>query len=106
MNTQHNKLAVLTITSVFAAPVLAGGSAQHFSKAVTHSAQAVAHSTAAGVKLVSGVAAVPLMITGEIGKASGQLGEAMWDEANTELPITDETITAGPAPADAVKEEE
>lgn len=106
MSKQHNKLAVLTITSVIAAPALAGGSAQHFSNAVNHSAQAAAHSTAAGVKLVSGAVAVPLMITGEIGKASGQLGEAMWDEANTELPITDETITAGPAPADAMKEEE
>lgn len=106
MNMRRNKLAVLTITSVFAAPVLAGGSVQHFSNAVKNSAQAVGHSMAAGVKLVSGVAAVPLMVTGEIGKASGQLGEAMWDEANTELPVTEEVITAGPTPAEAVKEEE
>ncbi len=52
--------------------------------------------------------AIPLMISGEIGKASGEIGEELWEEANTPLPITEEVITAGPRPADAMnnKEEE
>jgi hypothetical protein len=106
MNKQRNKLAVVLITSAFAAPVLAGGSAQHFSNAVNHSGQALGHSTVAGLKLVSGAASVPLLITGEVGKASGELGEALWDEANTELPIGEDVITAGPSPAEAVNGEE
>lgn len=106
MNKHRNKLAALVITSAFAAPVLAGGSAKHFSNAVNHSAQAVAHTTVAGLKLVSGAVAVPLLVTGEIGKASGQAGEALWEDANTELPVSEEVITAGATPAEAVNGED
>jgi hypothetical protein len=84
----------------------ANGSLQHFSNAVDHSAQAVAHSSAAGIKLVSGAVAIPLMIGGEIGKASGDIGEALWDDANTPLLITDDVMTIGPSPAKAMKDEE
>ncbi len=87
-------------------PVFAGGSAKHFSDSLDHSAQALAHSTVAGFKLVSGAVAIPLMISGEIGKASGEIGESLWDEANTPLPITEEVITDGPTPAEAMAKEE
>ncbi len=87
-------------------PVFAGGSAQHFSDSLNHSAQALAHSTVAGLKLISGAVAIPLMMSGEIGKASGEIGEALWEEANTPLPIAEEVITAGPTPAEAMAEEE
>ncbi len=87
-------------------PVYAGGSAQNFSDSLDHSAQAVALSTVAGLQLVSGAVAIPLMITGEIGKASGEIGESLWEEANAPLPITEEVFTAGPTPADAMAEQE
>jgi len=87
-------------------PVYAGGSAQHFSDSIDHSAQALGHVTVAGLKLVSGAVAIPLMISGEIGKAIGEIGETLWDEANTPLPITEEVITDGPTPADAMAKQE
>ncbi len=87
-------------------PVYAGGSAQHFSDSLDHSAQALGHVTVAGLKLVSGAVAIPLMMSGEIGKASGEIGESLWEEANAPLPITEEVITVGPTPADAMAKEE
>jgi len=95
--------AMLLILSM---PVIAGGSAQHFSNSLDHSVQALGHSTVAGFKLVSGAVAIPLMISGEIGKASGEIGESLWDEANAPLPITEEVITVGPTPAEAMAKEE
>ncbi len=97
--------SVATLLSL-SMPVFAGGSTQHFSDSLDHSAQALAHSTVAGFKLVSGAVAIPLMIGGEIGKASGEIGESLWEEANTPLPITEEVITVGPTPAEAMAKEE
>jgi len=98
-----SSIAMLLSLSI---PVIAGGSAQHFSDSLDHSVQAIGHSTVAGLKLVSGAVAIPLMMSGEIGKASGEIGESLWDEANTPLPITEEVITVGPTPAEAMAEEE
>ncbi len=97
--------SVATLLSL-SMPVFAGGSAQHFSDSLDHSAQALGHVTVAGLKLVSGAVAIPLMISGEIGKASGEIGESLWEEANAPLPITEEVITVGPTPADAMAKEE
>lgn len=89
------------------APAAAGGASQHFSNALANSLEAIAQGSVAGLKLVSGAVAVPLMISGEIGKVSGQAGEELWQEANTHigtpLVITDDVITAGPSPAEAMK---
>lgn len=102
-----NRIIVIAVILLgLSTPVFAGGSAQHFSDALNHSAQAMAHSTAAGIKVVSGVVALPLMMGGEIGKVSGDIGEALWDEANTPLPIGEDIVTAGPAPAEAMNREE
>lgn len=102
-------LSRITVSSLLllglSLPAFASGSTQHAAASVEHSVQAVAHSTAAGVKLVSGAVAVPLMLSGEIGKAAGEIGEALWEEANTPLPIADEVITAGPSPAEAMEKE-
>lgn len=106
MKTRIRTISSVAILLGLSLPACAGGSAQHFSDALDHSAQALAHSTAGGFKLVSGVVAIPLMISGEIGKTSGEIGEALWDESNTPLPITEEVITAGPTPAEAMSEEE
>ena len=106
MKTTTRVLSAAGVILSFSMPVFAGGSAQHFSDSIDHSAQAIAHSTVAGIKLVSGALAIPLMMSGEIGKASGDIGEALWEEANTPLAITEEIITAGPTPAKAMTEEE
>ena len=46
---------------------------------------------------------MPLSVAGGIGRASGEAGEALW-QAGTDgpLPIGDETVTAGPNPAEAL----
>ena len=105
----HWKRGMLTgaMGIALSAPAVAGGASQHFSNALANSLEAIAQGTVAGLKLVSGAIAVPLMISGEIGRVSGQAGDELWQEANTPigspLVITDDVITAGPAPADAMR---
>ena len=106
MKTSNRIITTVVVVFCMSMPVFAGGGAQHFSDALNHSSQAVAHSTAAGFKFVSGAVAIPLMVGGEIGKAGGDIGEALWDEANTPLPISEDIITTGPSPAEAMEKEE
>ena len=88
----------------------AAGSLQHLSEASVNSAQAIGHSSVAGVKIISGIAAIPLTVAGEIGHVSGEAGEILWDEANKPigepLEITDEVITAGPSPKDVIQSQD
>ena len=99
------------ITSILFGSANAGaaGPSQHMSQASGHSAQAIAQTSVAGVKVISGVVAVPLMAVGELGKASGQAGHALWDSANQPigepLAITDEIITSTVAPDQAMQGE-
>jgi hypothetical protein len=106
MKVRSSCLVATVFSLASAMPASAGGAAEHFSESLAHSAQAVGHSAAAGFKVVFAAAAVPLMIVGEIGKASGEIGEELWEEANRPigepLAITEETVIAGPAPAEAV----
>ena len=106
MKTRIRNITSTAILLSLSMPVFAGGSVQHSADSLDHSAQALAHLSAAGIKLVSGTVAIPLLMSGEIGKASGEIGEALWKEANTPLPITQELITAGPTPAEAMANEE
>ena len=90
--------------------VSAQSSLQHSSQAVTHSIQAIGEGMMAGAKLVSGVAAVPLQAAGAIGGLSGDMGDSLWEAANAPasgpLPVTDDVITIGPPPGEAVKQGE
>jgi len=105
-NTKILTVAVLmTLGTTQAA--YAQGSAQHFSEAVGHSAQATGHSIVAGAKLASSAVAVPLIVIGGVGQVSQAAGEDLWDIANqpigAPLPISDETVSVGPAPNIAIK---
>ena len=93
-------------TLFIAMPASAGGSLQHFGQSLEHSAQAVANGTVGSLKVISAAASLPLMAAGEVGKVSGELGEELWEEANTPLPISDEVVTAGPRPEQAMQEPE
>jgi hypothetical protein len=44
--------------------------------------EAIAQIPVAGIKVASGVVALPLMFVGEIGNISGQAGEALWEHAS------------------------
>ena len=104
------KLVIATSMIFGSASVMAAGPSQHLSQASAHSVQAIAQTSVAGVKIVSGVVAVPLMLVGEVGNASGQAGHALWDSANQPigepLAITDEIITSTVSPEQAMQGEE
>ena len=105
------KKIVLSI-SMIASLLLAGqnamaeGSVRHSGQALTHSVQASAHSVGAAAKLTSAAVALPLVAVGAVGHVSGEAGKALLEEANsdfnTPLTVSDETVTAGPAPDQAV----
>lgn len=89
--------------------VLAQGSVQHSGQASKHGVNAIGHSMAGGGKLISGAVAVPLTAVGSVGKVAGDAGKEMWNNATAPigepLPVTEDTITAGPPPAKAIQVE-
>ena len=105
------KKIILSI-SMIASLLLAGqtamaeGSIRHSGQALTHSVQASAHSVGAAAKLTSAAVAIPLIAVGAVGQVSGEAGKVLLDEANGDfdkpLTVSDETVTAGPAPDQAV----
>ncbi len=99
MRKQSCILFLLGFLLMTAQPAIAQGSLGHSIQASKHGSQAGAHSAVGAAKLTSGIVAVPLIAIGEVGKAVGSTGEAMWDEANEPLPIASETVTAGPPPS-------
>ncbi len=109
MNRFISHIVGLVLFVGMSSSVFAGGSAKHFSDALANSAQAIAHSTIAGLKLVSGIAAIPLLAVSEIGNVSEEIGETLWEEANQPigepLTITDDVVTAGPSPDEAIEME-
>lgn len=107
MKSFRNHIPSLILLLAVAANSSAQNSFQHSGQAVTHSLQALGESMVAGAKLVSGVAAVPFKAIGAVGELSGQMGDSLWQAANAPvgapLPVTDEVITAGPSPGEAIK---
>lgn len=86
----------------------------HAEEAVKKSAQAsgnasasAAHSIAATGQITSAASAIPLKVVGSVGAVSAKAGESLSNIANapigTPLVITDEVITAGPPPSEAMK---
>jgi len=87
------------------AQVYAQDSTQHASQANKHSALAVSHGAASGAKVASAAVAVPLIVAGSAGVASAAGGSALLDSATkpAPLPVTEVTITADPAPNQAMQ---
>jgi hypothetical protein len=90
----------------FARDTHASKAVKHAGAAGSHASRSAAHSVAASGQVVSGVIAVPLMSAGAMGAASAQAGEALWEAsaapAHGPLEISEETVTAGPAPDQAI----
>lgn len=95
---QFIALGVMLITSqaVFAADSVGNAGAS-----LNHSGKAIKHAAIASGQVVSGAAAVPLIVVGEVGKASGKAGEALMNVATDSEPleVTDINLTAEAAPA-------
>ena len=106
MKATKHLIALTALLALSSQSAFAQGSARHFSQAVDHSVKAVGHSVVAGTKLSAGVIAVPLTVSATAGQASNQAAAELWDYAEmpigTPLPITDETVTAGPSPDQAI----
>ena len=107
MKSFRNHIPSLIFLLAVAANSSAQNSFQHSGQAITHSLQALGDGMVAGTKLVFGVAAVPLKVIGAVGELSGQMGDSLWEAANAPvgapLPVTDDVISVGPSPGDAMK---
>jgi hypothetical protein len=105
----HIVLIASIVTASALVPVAAGavGFDQNLSAAGTLSAQASGHTVLGSAQLSAGVLAVPLVVGGEIGRASAVAGADLWRAANGSaagpLPISEQTITAGPPPGEALQ---
>ena len=105
-NMIKQKILVMALAGLVS-PVYAGD-------AVEASMQALGYTMEAGFKMVSGAAAIPLVSVGEIGAVSGEIGAELMEEAATPpgqyqadeaFPLTDEVVTAGPAPAEELNKQ-
>ncbi|MGV8836904.1 hypothetical protein [Cellvibrio sp.] len=97
----HKLLGLGALTLMLSHAVWAADSIGNAAASVKHSGKAIKHGAVASGQLVSGAVAVPLVVVGELGKASGKAGEALMDVATDKQPleISDANITAEPAPA-------
>ncbi len=63
---------------------------------------------AGAAQAVSAIAAVPLGLSAEAGKVSGEMSDELWVAANAPvgapLPVTEAIITVGPPPAEALRQ--
>lgn len=103
----------IVVCSLFGSTVYAAEST-HAEEAVKKSAQAsgnasasAAHSIAATGQVTSAASAIPLKAVGSVGAVSAKAGESLSNVANAPigkpLEVTDEVITAGPPPSEAIK---
>lgn len=95
-------LMMATSSSVFAADSVGNAGAS-----LNHSGKAIKHAAIASGQVVSGAAAVPLIVVGEVGKASGKAGEALMNVATDSEPleVTDMNLTAEAAPAVVMRDQ-
>lgn len=97
----HKILGLGAVTLMLSHAVWSADSIANAAASVKHSGKAIKHGAVASGQLVSGAVAVPLVVVGELGKASGKAGEALMDVATDKQPleISDANIIAEPAPA-------
>ena len=102
-------ISVVMLFSVnsFGADTHSGQAIEEASKAGSHGSAASAHAIVGSGQVTSAASAVPLAIGGSAGAVSNEMAKDLMDAANapigTPLEITDEPITAGPPPDEALK---
>ncbi len=97
------KTLALTILLFFAAAAAqAQDSLQQASQAAGESVVATGHLSEAGVKVVGGSIAAPLVVVGSVaavgGSAIADAGSDLWQSANTPLEVSPETLVGQPVP--------
>jgi len=108
MRTAHTKHRLLALALLAAsAPAQAQSSIQASGESLHHSAEAIGLALGASAQVVSGITAIPLGLSVEVGKVSGELSEELWRAANTPLttplPVSEQLITVGPPPGEALR---
>jgi hypothetical protein len=111
MSTRFKTLLATVLTVALPVQIAAAGdSVQHSGRALEHSTRAAGHSLAGGASLVSGVAAVPFLASGQVGRVSQGIGQDLRDAADggagVALPLTEEVITVGPPPGEVLERPE
>ena len=107
--------ALISAAFMSSATVYAEGSVQHFGtstqhvgQSAVHSGKSVANAVVGSTKFVSGVVAIPFKGVGAVANLSGSVSESvggfLWEHATGQevLEVSEETVTAGPAPMVAV----
>ena len=95
-------LLTIVVLSTTSTPSLANGFSTNVGESTNHSAQAIAHGSAAGLKLGASVVSIPFIAVGEIGKVSGNVGTSLNKFSVSEFPIGDETVSKLPSPREAL----
>ncbi len=99
-------LLPVLVATFAASPAMANGSVQNLTASSQHSVQAVGHGLKGSTQVVSGIAAVPLKVVKATGELGGKLGDRLQHYANDTdqgFDVSEETISAGPAPDLAVQ---
>ena len=109
----HRFIASTTVAAYLfctALPVSAGGAVEASGQAIIHSFEAIGYSIEGAFRLASGAAAIPFLSVGVIGEASAEIGNGLWEAADSPhsgpLPVTDEIVTTGPDTGAAQSEED
>ncbi len=92
--------------NAFGADTHSGQAIQNTTKAGSHGSASAGHAIGASGQATSAAAAVPLAVGGSAGAASNKIAKDLINAATapigTPLVITDETITVGPPPDEAL----
>jgi hypothetical protein len=108
INVSAFALAIIMMIGVnsYAGGTHSGQAVQEGVKASGHASKSAAHAIVGTGQVVSGAVAVPLAIGGSAGAVSAQSAKGLMDAATapvgTPLEITDESVTAGPPPSEAL----
>lgn len=111
MNGKRIFSAAMVLTLAAAGSCLAetysGRAVAESGRAASHAGNSVANGLAASGQATSAAAAVPLAVAGSIGIVCNEMAnglmEAATAPAGSPLPLTDETVTAGAPPDEALK---
>lgn len=100
-------IAFTSSTNVIASGNHSGQALKETGKSGSHASASVGHSVAGSGQVTSAASAMPLAVVGSVGTVSktvsNELMEAATAPIGTPLEITEESISAGPPPSEALK---
>jgi len=99
-------VTMIWTTNSFASENHSGQAIRETGKSGSHASASVGHAIAGSGQVTSAASAIPLAVVGSAGavsaKVSSELMEAATAPIGTPLEISDESVTAGPPPSEAL----